>query len=98
MALEGAARERTGLARDLQSVQRDLHRGVGAVKFGHRGLSREGPAMAPPPSAGIGEKTGRFETSSTVGKAKVVALPVASPPTEGAYPVDRPRGEAQRPP
>src|SRR5207245_8179348 len=74
VAFEWAARHRTLLPGDLQRVQRDLHRCVGAVELRHRRLAGERPAAAAQPCGAVGEKARRREASCHVGETEFVAL------------------------
>src|SRR5579864_4937996 len=79
VSLERTAGSRTGLPSDLERVERQLHRGVGAVELGHRGLAGERPAAAAQPRRVVREQPRRLETCRHVGQEEVVALFVAFP-------------------
>src|SRR5579872_6019045 len=96
VALERAACNSPRLARQLERVKGDLHRGIRAVELRHRRLLRERPAQPAQPRRVIGEQPRRLDTRRHVGQEELVALlrsPLAQHPG-GLF--DRRLGDPER--
>src|SRR5260370_29985184 len=74
MALEWTAGARSVLACDLQRIERHLHRSVGAVELGHRGLASERLPAAAEPGRMVGEQARRLNPRRQVSQREVIAL------------------------
>ena len=95
MPLERAARHGARVSCNLQCVERNLHRGVGAVELGHRGLAGERHAAAAQPRGLVRKQSSRLDARCHVGEREVVALFVSTVAHQLSRLVDRRLGDAQ---
>src|SRR4029077_12474687 len=96
VALEWASLARSLLARDLQRVERDLHRGVGAVELGHRRLAGEWLAPRAQPRRAVCEQAGRLDTRGHVRQGEIISLFMTALAHQLARLVDRGLRDAER--